>query len=172
MGTWERKRLKTHKKHIERSILIKKKLFMIVQPDHFNKEYLENTQKAERIIVMDLRGKVFMDDTFNADSYLYVRRLLSENVELITYNGCLLRHMIWKFWNYDSNRVRDLMEEFSVIYGEELDWTYEDGEPLYIWQKLSTALDYYGVEDSAVDIYNPMEVIKKTLTLYRKMEKE
>ena len=64
------------------------------------------------------------------------------------------------------------MEEFSVIYGEELDWTYEDGEPLYIWQKLSTALDYYGVEDSAVDIYNPMEVIKKTLTLYRKMEKE
>ena len=172
MGTRERKRLKTHKNHIERSILIKKKLFMIVQPNHFNKEYLENTQKAERIIVMDLRGKVLMDDTFNADSYLYVRRLLSENVELITYNGCLLRHMIWKFWNYDSNRVRDLMEEFSVIYGEELDWTYEDGEPLYIWQKLSTALDYYGVEDSAVDIYNPMEVIKKTLTLYRKMEKE
>ena len=67
-------------------------------------------------------------------------------------------------------KIKDLMEEFSVIYGEQCGWTDEYGDPLYIWQKLSTALDYYDVADSAVDINDPMQVLKKTLSLYRKMK--
>lgn len=119
---------------------------------------------------MDLRGKILLDATYDCDSYLYVRDLLVNRVELITYNGNLLDRMIWKFWNWDNTKIKDLMEEFSVIYGEQCGWTDEYGDPLYIWQKLSTALDYYDVADSAVDINDPMQVLKKTLTLYRKMK--
>ena len=158
------------RKNNERRNLIYKKLYVIVQPDHHNKEYTENTQKAERIIVMDLYGETLLDAGFTADSYLYIRRLLSKNVEFITYDGDLLRHMIWKFWNWENINILDLQAVFTMFYGKHKGWTDKSGNPFSIWQPLSAALEYYDEQDNSVDLADPLDVITKTMTLHRKMK--
>lgn len=127
---------------------------------------MPNKQLIERIIILNMNGDVKLDDGFNCKSYLYICDLLNMGFELITYNGYLLESMLWKYWNREDAKIVELMEPFAELYGESREWIDDDGKPLYIWQKLSTALRYYGIQDSEVDIYNPMEVIQKTRLLH------
>ena len=98
-----------------------------------------------------------------------VKDLLIQDYELVTYNGFLLDHMLWKYWSREYAKIVDLMECFSLIYACERGWLDEDNTQLYAWQKLSTALSYYDLKDCNVDIYNPLDVIKKTRQLHLAM---
>ena len=79
--------------------------------------------------------------------------------------------MLWQFWGFNEyKKIIDLMENFAVIYGKYKDWDTEDGS-LYIWQKLETALRYYNlkgykIKECKVDIYDPRDVLEKTIILY------
>lgn len=146
-----------------------KKLFIIIQPTTFTYNENDYPQMIKEIIIMDLRGKIILREEFNCKSYLIVEKILRSETKLITYNGLLLCNMIYKFWNRDDFKIEDLMEEFSFIYKEEKDWISSDNNP-YCWKKLTDALTYYNVKKNDVNIFDPLDVIKKTMTLYRKME--
>ena len=153
--------------------LIKKQVYIIIQPDHFsNEDEIPNTQLVESIVVLDEDGYVLLNDGFNCESYLFVKDLLTQDYELVTYNGYLLEHMLWKFWNCETANIVDLMEDFAIVYAKDHGW-YKDGEePFYVWKKLITALEYYyGEQDEDVDIYKPFEVIEKTRFLHIAMKK-
>ena len=96
---------------------------------------------------------------------------MCENAIFITYNGELLKNMLWQFFGFcEYKNIIDLMENFAVIYGKYKDWETEEGS-LYIWQKLETALNYYKnrgykIPDCKVNIYEPLEVINRTIILY------
>jgi|GEM_PF-4535977 len=144
-----------------------RKYMILVQPTEFNKY---ETELIDRIIVLDMRGKILLDDNFNCNTYRFVRQLLLLECELITYNGTLLSNMIYCYWNFENPNILDLMDKFSYVYQEENSWDSWYCDNPYRWQKLQTSLRYYHVKNFIVNIYNPHEVIKKTLTLYRKMK--
>ena len=160
------------KKKKKGDFLITKQVYIIIQPDHFtNEDEIPNKQLVERIVALDEDGLILLNDGFNCESYLFVNDLLTQGCELITYNGYLLEHMLWKFWNCETANIVDLMEDFAIVYAKKQGW-YTESEPFYVWRKLITALEYYyGEQDEDVDIYNPLEVIEKTRFLHIAMEK-
>lgn len=143
-----------------------KKYFLIIQPDNF-----KNPEKVERIIIFDEDKALIFDCEMTRISYMYVKKLMCENSIFITYNGELLKNMLWQFFGFcEYKNIIDLMENFAVIYGKYKDWETEEGS-LYIWQKLETALNYYKnrgykIPDCKVNIYEPLEVINRTIILY------
>lgn len=74
---------------------------------------------------------MLLDDDFNCESYLVVKDLLNQHCELVTYDGFLLDHLLWKFWNRDYAKIVDLMEKVTLQIGGSRNWFDENGEPLY-----------------------------------------
>lgn len=143
-----------------------KKYFLIIQPDSFVEPLT-----VERIVLFDEEKSLVLDEPYSNITYLEIKRLMVEGAYFITYNGELLYNMLWQFFGFNEyKRIIDLMEQFAVIYGKYKDWETEDGS-LYIWQKLETALKYYNlrgykIKDCKVDIYDPRDVLEKTIILY------
>ena len=98
-----------------------------------------------------------------------MKDLLNQHCELVTYDGFLLDHLLWKFWNRDYAKIVDLMEKVTLQIGASRNWFDENGEPLYIWRNLSDALRFYGVTDADVNLNDPMGVIQKTMLLHQMM---
>lgn len=142
------------------------KYFLIIQPNNFY-----NPEHIEKIVLYDEYKNLIYDGEYNNHIYLDIKKLMIKNALFITYNGELLFNMLWRFWGYNEYKnIIDLMEQFAVIYGEYKDWNTEDGS-LYVWQKLETALKYYNllgykISDCKVDIYDPTDVLNKTIILY------
>lgn len=149
-----------------------KKYFLIIQPNNFN-----NPETVEKIVLFDEEKNLLLDCELTRISYMYIKKLMVENSLFITYNGELLKNMLWQFFGFcEYKNIIDLMEQFAIIYGKYKDWETEDGS-LYIWQKLETALIYYRsrgyknlIKDYRVNIYNPKNVIEKTILLYEAMQ--
>lgn len=149
-----------------------RKYIILLQPEDFD----DNRNILKTIVLMDMRGKIIINDSFNAHTYLKLRKILiDESVKLITYNYNMLWSLIYTYFRIDlqDNKVIDLMSEFAEIYGQLPEWVdnIDSWEyPVhYTWQKMSTCLGYYKVKNNNVDIYNPVDVVKKTLTIYRHM---
>lgn len=143
------------------------KYFILIQPDDFY-----SICSVDRIVIFDEERNEILNDVYNAKNHLLVKKLMVEGALFITYNGDLLSRMLWQFWGYNEYKnIIDLMEQFAVIYGKYKYWETEDGECLYIWQKLKTALKYYNllgykISDCKVNIKDPYDALKKTIILY------
>lgn len=147
-----------------------KKYFLIIQPNNFN-----NPLWVDRIVLFNEEKNLILDGLFSPSSYMEIKKLMCEEAIFITYNGELLYNMLWQFWGFNEyKKIIDLMEQFAVVYGKYKDWDTEDGS-LYIWQKLETALKYYNlrgykIKDCKIDIYDPRDVLEKTIILYECMQ--
>ena len=82
-----------------------KKYFLIIQPDNFKKP-----KKVERIIIFDKDKALIFDCEMTRISYMYIKKLMSENALFITYNGELLKNMLWQFFGFcEYKNIIDLM---------------------------------------------------------------
>lgn len=149
-----------------------KKYFLLIQPNDFY-----NPERIESIEIKGYNGLSIYSGKYNAKIHLEIKKMLISNALFITYNGDLLNRMIWQFFGFiDYKNIIDLMEIFAIEYGKIKDWETEDGS-LYIWQKLTTALNYYRIRgidiernDCEVNIYDSADVLNKTVILYYAMK--
>lgn len=147
--------------------------FLMIQPEDF--DYTKD-QKITGVYMKDRSKKIILDEKgFTAKSSLELKRLMTQRAIFITYNGELLRQLLFKFYGFaDYKNIIDLMAIFACIYGQAKGWETEEGS-LYIWQKLEVALKYYkrlgiNIKDCKVNIYDIHDMLEKTIILYDAMK--
>lgn len=142
-----------------------KHYYIIIQPDNF-----DEPTDIINIIIMDMEKNLLYSGEMNKEAEKIITELMRKVSIFITYNGELLDNMLNLFFLKDYKYIVSLMDIFATEYGE-----YNEYFGSYTYKKLELALIYYKnrgykINDCKVNIYNPMEVLEKTILLYEAMQ--